>query len=112
MKLTTHTLVIAAFVLAGCTQSQIAANKARPNYFKDRVTNTDSLVPERKDQLTYNPEFANSPSQSVARNTPSLYPTDPVVGAHAGPTDTGDTGPSTNVGAGPAGSNPLPSGAN
>ena len=108
MKLTTQTFLIAAVVLAGCTQSQIAANRARPNYFKQRVTNTDSLVPERKDQLTYTPESANSPSQSVARNTPSLYPTDPVVGANAGQPNTGDTGPSTNVGAGPAGSIPLP----
>ena len=108
MKPTIPVLVIAAVVLAGCTQSQLAANRARPDYFKQRVTTTDSQVPERRDQLTYNPEFATSPSQSVARNTPSLYPTDPVVGAHAGPANTGDTGPYNNVGAGPAGSAPLP----
>ena len=108
MKFTTHTLLLAAVVLAGCTQSQIAANRSRPDYFKQRVTNTDSQVPERRDQLTYAPEFANTPSQSVARNTPSLYPTDPVVGANAGPANTGDTGPNKNVGAGPAGSAPLP----
>ena len=108
MKVTIPAVLIAAVVLAGCTESQLAANRARPDYFKQRVTNTDSQIPERKDQLTYNPEFANSPSQSVARNTPSLYPTDPVVGANAGPADTGDTGPNKNVGAGPAGSAPLP----
>ena len=112
MKLTKQTLLIAAVVLAGCTQDQIARNNARPNYFKERVTNTDSHIPESREHLTYGPEYANSPAQSVARNTPSLYPTDPVVGANAGPANTGDTGPNSNVGAGPAGSNPVPSGTN
>ena len=113
MKISLPLLSLAAFAfLTGCTQEQFASYKARPDYFKSRVTNTDSQIPERPDQVTFSPESANSPSQSVARNTPSLYPTDPVVGAHAGPANTGDTGPSTNVGAGPAGSNPYPSGTN
>ena len=110
MKILAQTLSLAAIIsLVGCAQTRTAANsKPREDYFKNRVTYTGSNIPRDRNTI---PEFsssANSPSQSFARNTPSLYPTDPVIGANAGPSNTGDTGPNTNVGAGPAGSNPLP----
>ncbi len=110
-------LVLAAALLAGCAQTDVAqrdGDKRRvgylsgPDYFKDRRTVTGSNIPIRRDQLpAFGPVSANTPSQSFARERPSLYPTEPVVGA------TPNTEPGTepvNVGAGPAGSNPMPSG--
>ena len=109
-------ILLLAVALTGCAQTNVARrdeNKrrvgyvARHDYFKDRRTITGSNIPTPRDQITYSPVSANSPSQGVAREHPSLYPTEPVVGA------TRNIEPSTdpvNVGAGPAGSSPLPSG--
>ena len=109
MKTSAQISLALALALAGCAQSRTASNTPlRPNYFKNYVTYTGSNIPQDPNKITDGPLRANSPSQSVARNTPSLYPTDPVVGANAGPSNTGDTGPNPNVGAGPAGSDPLP----
>lgn len=103
-------LLLAGIALAGCASNRTAASTAaRPDYFQNRVTYTGSNIPRPRNQVTDTPLFSTAPSQSVARNTPSLYPTDPVVGANAGPTNAGDIGPNPNVGAGPAGSSPLPS---
>ena len=102
--------------LTGCAQTDVArrddgnrhvSSVARHDYFKERRTITGSNVPTPRNQITNSPVSANSPSQGVAREHPSLYPTEPVVGA------TRNIEPSTdpvNVGAGPAGSSPLPSG--
>ena len=108
---------LAALALASCAQTDVARRDgdkrhvgyvARPDYFKERRTITGSNIPIARDQLPpAGPVFATSPSQGVARERPSLYPTEPVVGA------TRNTEPGTdpvNVGAGPAGSNPVPSG--
>lgn len=112
---------IALFAVAGlmgCTQdvasrdahSRHVAYVAHPDYFKDRRTITGSNIPIPQGQVpSFGPVTADTPSQSFARERPSLYPTEPVVGATAN-SEPG-TAPS-NVGAGPAGSNPLPGGAN
>lgn len=107
---------LAAVVLAGCAQTDVAkrdgdkrhvAYVAPHDYFKDRRTITGSNIPLAKGQLPVAQVSANTPSQSFSRERPSLYPTEPVVGA------TENTEPGTapsNVGAGPAGSHPVPSG--
>ena len=108
MKTSAQIVLILSFAVAGCAQNHTASTTPRPDYFRKYVTYTGSNIPQPKDRVTFGPERANTPSQSAARNTPSLYPTDPVVGANAGPNDTGDTGPYQDVGAGPAGSAPMP----
>ena len=109
-------IFLAAFALSGCAQNNVAQRDGdkrhvgyvaqRPDYFKERRTITGSNIPIAPGQLpSAGPVFATSPSQGVARERPSLYPTEPVVGA------TPNTEPGTapvNVGAGPAGSNPVP----
>ena len=108
---------LAAVALAGCAQTDVAqrgADKrhvgylAGPDYFKDRRTITGSNIPILPGQIpAFGPVSANTPSQSFARERPSLYPTEPVVGAT--PNIEPGTAP-VNVGAGPAGSNPMPTG--
>ncbi len=114
MKTFFSALLLTAAALTGCSQNVASrdphkpsvAYVARPDYFKDRRTVTGSNIPTPKDELPPSNVFATSPSQSFAREHPSLYPTEPVVGA------TKNSEPGTevpNVGAGPAGSNPVPS---
>lgn len=109
-------VLLAAAILSGCTPTDVArrdgdrrhvAYVARHDYFQERQTITGSNIPIPRDQLPAGPVSADTPRESVDRSAPSLYPTEPVVGA------TRNTEPGTepvNVGAGPAGSNPLPSG--
>ena len=116
MKIAFATL-LAATVFAGCAQTDVArrdtdkrhvAYVAERDYFKERRTITGSNIPIARGQLpAFGPVSANTPSQSFARERPSLYPTEPVVGA------TPNIEPGTepvNVGAGPAGSNQTPLG--
>ena len=116
MKITIAFL-LAAGVFAGCAPTDVArrdgdkrhvAYVAKQDNFKDRHTITGSNIPIQRGQLpSFGPVSANSPTQGVARERPSLYPTEPVVGA------TQNTEPGTdpvNVGAGPAGSHAVPSG--
>ena len=113
MKLIFRIPLLAIMALAGCTQTHTAQNSpgvhmayvGRPDYFKQRRTVTGSNIPMAQDQLPFSPVFATSPPESIARDVPSLYPTEPVVGASP-PRDPGTLVP--NVGAGPAGSNPMP----
>ena len=113
---TAFAIFLAAVALAGCAQNDVArrdgdkrrvAYVAPHDYFKDRHTITGSNIPIPRGQLpSFGPVSANSPAQGVARERPSLYPTEPVVGA------TENTEPGTdpvNVGAGPAGSHAVPS---
>ena len=110
---TIFTIPLAAVLLAGCAQNDIAKNRsdkrrvayvASHDYFKDRRTITGSNIPLAKGQIPFAQVSANTPSQSFSRERPSLYPTEPIVGA------TENTEPGTapsNVGAGPAGSHPV-----
>lgn len=116
MKIFFPVTLIAVASLTGCAQDVASrdgskhhvAYVARPDYFKDRRTVTGSNIPTPFDQVpSFGPVSATSPSQSFSRERPSLYPTEPVVGAT--PNIEPGTQPS-NVGAGPAGSNPVPGG--
>ena len=107
---------LATVVFAGCAQTDVAKHDSDKRHvayvaphdnFKDRRTITGSNIPMAKGQLPVAQVSANTPPQSFSRERPSLYPTEPVVGA------TENTEPGTapsNVGAGPAGSHAVPSG--
>lgn len=113
---TASVIFLAALALSGCAQTDVArrdSNKrhvayvSRQDYFKNRRIITGSNIPTPRDQLPVSPVSANSPPQSVSRDRPSLYPIEPVVGATRNPEPRTEP---ANVGAGPAGSNPVPSG--
>ena len=85
--------------LSGC-----AAERRQPDQFAHTRTLTGSNVPTPRNQLPDSPVSANTPPNSLSREKPSLYPTEPVAGR------TPNTEPGTrdvNTGAGPAGSNPV-----
>ena len=97
--------LLAGAAAAGCTHTQ-TANGGRPDPNATRRTITGSNIPQPVDRPTANPVFATQPPTSVSRDRPSLAPTEPIVGA-GGQSTYRLNEPST--GAGPAGSNPLPS---
>ena len=112
MKSILSTLLVAAVLSAGCAQTPVARNGqvahaaylSRPDYFKTRQTIVGSNIPIAPGVLPYSNVSATTPPESIDREHPSLYPTEPVVGA------TPNTEPATravNVGAGPAGSSPV-----
>ena len=100
--------LLAAVILTSCAHagSDRAAGNARPDYFQQRQTVVGSNVPIRPGQLPTSPTAATAPAESVSRDAPSLYPTEPVVGRTDRGRDPGTR--ATNVGAGPPGSNPVP----
>ncbi len=102
MKPLLSILLFAPVVLAGCTQ-----NDHRPDYFAKRQTIVGSNVPIKPGQLPYSPTAATAPRESISRDAPSLYPTEPVVGRTDRGRDQGTR--AVNVGAGAPGSNPVPS---
>ncbi len=109
MKISPLIVSLTAFAVSGCTQGSTASRSpVRPDYFRNRVTYTGSNIPQPRNQIPDRPLSATAPVDSFAREYPSFYPTDPVVGANAGPVEPGSTGPNRNVGAGPAGSASLP----
>ena len=108
---TTLPILLAAVMCTGCSQTVATRDPnhkhiayTRPDYFKKRRTVTGSNIPARSDMVTFGPVSATAPPESLSRERPSLYPTEPVVGA----TPNSDPGTaSSNVGAGPAGSHPV-----
>ncbi len=102
MKSISALLLATLCILAGCN----AANSSRPDYFAKRATVVGSNVPIKPGQLTYSPTAATAPRESIARDAPSLYPTEPVVGRTDRGRDQGTR--AVNVGAGAPGSNPVP----
>ncbi len=115
-KIFLSALLVVATGLAGCSQDvakhdsrqRHVAYLSRPDYFKHRRTVVGSNIPIPEDELTFGPVSATAPPESFARDRPSLYPVEPIVGAT--PRDGDAETRSVNVGAGPAGSNPLPGG--
>ncbi len=105
MKLALSFLLIVTVLLAGCG-TRGANNASRPDYFAKRQTVVGSNVPIQPGQLTVSPTAATAPAESVSRDAPSLYPTEPVVGRTDRGRDQGTR--AVNVGAGPPGSNPVP----
>lgn len=107
MKLIFQCCLLAAFILAGCAPagSNRQTGDSRPDYFQKRRTVVGSNIPIKPGQLPYSPMAATAPSQSLSRDEPSLYPTEPVVGRTDRGRDPG-TRP-VNVGAGPPGSAPV-----
>ena len=105
MKLIPSLPLAALCLLAGCARTT-TADRSRPDDFARRATVVGSNVPMQPGQLPSSPTAATAPSESVARDSPSLYPTEPVVGRTDRGRDQGTR--AVNVGAGAPGSNPVP----
>ena len=99
-------LWLSAVLLAGCTHATTAARHDQ-DQFAARQTVVGSNIPIKPGQLPTSPTSATAPAESVSRDAPSLYPTEPVVGRTDRGRDPGTR--AVNVGAGPPGSNPVPS---
>ena len=99
MRTTLTVLLMVVAAVTSCTR-----NDNRPDYFRKRATVVGSNVPIKPGQLTYSPTAATAPRESLARDEPSLYPTEPVVGRTDRGRDQGTR--AVDVGAGPPGSNP------
>lgn len=96
--------LVATGLLAGCASARSSRNGSDRDHFANRQTITGSNIPTRRDELPTSPVSATSPPESLSRDRPSLYPTEPVVGRN--PRQDLGTQP-VNTGAGPAGSNPV-----
>ena len=109
MNFLAKTALLLAVVVAGCTTG---GNTSRHDsndrdHFATRQTVVGSNIPIKPGQLPDSPTAATAPAESVSRDAPSLYPTEPVVGRTDRGRDQGTR--AVNVGAGPPGSAPVPS---
>ena len=105
MKEIFRPVLIFALALVGCTQTPVARN-GNSDPARTRRMITGSNIPQPVNRVTASPTSATIPLESQARDRPGLTPTEPVVGA-GGQSLYRLNEPST--GAGPAGSNPMPS---